>query len=79
MADIIKGVAGSRTHIRSPLMRESLMDKRVMAATDTVQVLPLLPDVNIVSLGGRSIIDRGPQGRRDESTKTAERFQGLLA
>ena len=59
MADIIKGVAGSRTHIRSPLMRESLMDKRVMAATDTVQVLPILPDVNIVSLGGRSIIDRG--------------------
>lgn len=59
MSEIIKGVGGRRTHIRSPLMRESLMDKQVLARTDTESVLPILPDVNIVAIGGSSIMDRG--------------------
>jgi hypothetical protein len=44
MAEIIKGVGGRQTHIKSRLMRESLMDKRVLAATDTESILPILPD-----------------------------------
>ena len=52
-------MGGKRTHISSQLMRESLMDKRVMAATDTQQVTRILRDLNIVSLGGLSILDRG--------------------
>ncbi len=59
MADIIKQGEGHRTHIRSPLMRESLMDRRVLAANDTEPVLPILPDVHVVHLGGASILDRG--------------------
>jgi molybdenum storage protein len=40
-------------------MRESLMDKAVMAASDKQAVISILPDVNIVSMGGCSIMDRG--------------------
>jgi molybdenum storage protein len=40
-------------------MRESLMDKQVLARTDAEDVLPILPDVNVVAIGGGSILDRG--------------------
>jgi len=59
MTEIIKGVSGRRTHIRSPLMRESLMDKEVLARTDTDDVFSILPDVNVIAIGGASIMDRG--------------------
>ena len=45
-------------HVESSLMRESLMDKNVIARTDG-KVTPILPDVNIIQIGGRSIMDRG--------------------
>src|SRR5712692_6072585 len=45
-------------HVESGLMRESLVDKNVIARTDG-QVSSILPDVNIVQIGGRSIMDRG--------------------
>lgn len=45
-------------HVHSNLMRESLVDKNVIARTES-PVLPILPDVNIIQIGGRSIIDRG--------------------
>jgi molybdenum storage protein len=47
-----------RQHVESSLMRESLMDKNVIARSNG-QVVPILPDVNIVQIGGRSIMDRG--------------------
>src|SRR6266566_2172576 len=50
-------IAGAQ-HVESKLMRESLVDKNVLARTES-QVLPILPDVNVVQIGGRSIIDRG--------------------
>ena len=59
MTDIIPGKDGSRTHIKSPLMRESLMDKSLLASTEAEGVLRMLPDVNVVAIGGRSILDRG--------------------
>jgi molybdenum storage protein len=40
------------------LMRESLLDKRVMSSTET-PVVRILPFCRIVKVGGRSIIDRG--------------------
>ena len=43
---------------KAPLMRESLMDKQVLAATGDGDELRILPDVNIVTIGG-SILDRG--------------------
>ncbi len=48
-----------RTHIESPLMRESLVDKRVLAKTRKDRQYAILPDVTLVSLGGQSIFDRG--------------------
>ena len=48
-----------RTHIRSDLMRESLVDKRVLARTDSERELAILPDVVLVGIGGQSIFDRG--------------------
>jgi molybdenum storage protein len=48
-----------RTHIVSSLMRESLVDKRVVAKTKSDQEYSILPDVTLVSLGGQSIFDRG--------------------
>jgi molybdenum storage protein len=59
MTEIIKEGSGHRTHIKSPLMRESLMDRKVLAATDSEQVIPILPDVHVVHIGGASILDRG--------------------
>jgi molybdenum storage protein len=59
MTELINEGSGERTHVRSPLMRESLMNRRVLAATDTQQVIPILPDVHVVHIGGASILDRG--------------------
>lgn len=47
-----------RHHVQSMLMRESLLDKEVMASTES-QVVRMLPDVHVVKVGGRSILDVG--------------------
>jgi molybdenum storage protein len=54
------GEAGAdrRHHVRSLLMRESLLDKQVMAATET-PVVRMLPDCHVIKVGGRSILDGG--------------------
>ena len=45
-------------HVQSRLMRESLVDKNVIARTES-HVSAILPDVNVIQIGGRSIMDRG--------------------
>ncbi len=45
-------------HVSSSLMRESLVDKNVIARTEA-SVSAILPDVNVVQIGGHSIMDRG--------------------
>lgn len=45
-------------HVTSSLMAESLVDKTVIARTES-HVAAILPDVNIIQIGGRSIVDRG--------------------
>lgn len=47
-----------RHHVESMLMRESLLDKQVMARTES-PVVRMLPDVHVVKVGGRSILDAG--------------------
>ena len=47
-----------RHHIDSMLMRESLLDKDVQKSTE-VPVFRMLPDTQVVKIGGRSIIDAG--------------------
>jgi molybdenum storage protein len=45
-------------HVVSRLMRESLMDKQVIAGTES-PVRPILPTLNVIQIGGLSIMDRG--------------------
>jgi molybdenum storage protein len=47
-----------RHHVQSMLMRESLLDKQVMASTES-DVVRMLPDVHVVKVGGSSILDQG--------------------
>lgn len=48
-----------RTHIASKLMRESLVDRRVIARTQTDHEFEIMPNVVLVGIGGQSIFDRG--------------------
>ena len=48
-----------RTHITSNLMRESLVDRRVIARTQSDHEFEIMPDVVLVGIGGQSIFDRG--------------------
>ncbi len=57
MSKLVTG--DGRTHIDSPLMRESLVDRRVVATTDSDSEFEIMPDVVLVGLGGQSIFDRG--------------------
>lgn len=45
-------------HVISKLMRESLMDRNVIAGTEA-PVRAILPLLNVVQIGGQSIMDRG--------------------
>jgi molybdenum storage protein len=45
-------------HVTSRLMRESLIDKKVIAGTESA-VRAILPSLNVVQIGGLSIMDRG--------------------
>lgn len=45
-------------YVPSRLMRESLVDKKVIAGTEA-PVRAILPHVSVIKIGGRSIIDRG--------------------
>jgi len=48
-----------RLHIETYLMAESLMDKALLERTEAEQVFRPLPHLNVIKLGGQSIIDRG--------------------
>jgi molybdenum storage protein len=48
----------ARHHLNSLLMRESLLDRAVMAATEAPTVA-MLPHCHVVKVGGRSIMDGG--------------------
>ncbi|HXZ02871.1 MAG TPA: uridine kinase [Stellaceae bacterium] len=45
-------------HVVSRLMRESLVDKKLIAGTQG-PVRAILPDLNVIQIGGLSIMDRG--------------------
>src|ERR1700722_10406616 len=60
MSKLVTG--DGRTHTTSSLMRESLVDKRVVAKTQSDREYEIMPDVALVSIGGQSIFDRGKAG-----------------
>jgi molybdenum storage protein len=45
-------------HVTSRLMRESLIDKKLIAGTESA-VRAILPTLNVIQIGGLSIMDRG--------------------
>ena len=55
----LKRDKSGRLDIESPLMGESLMDKGLLARTDSQAIYRLMPDLTVVKIGGQSIIDRG--------------------
>jgi molybdenum storage protein len=59
MSKLVTG--DGRTHIASSLMRESLVDRRVVAKTQSEREFEIMPDVALVSIGGQSIFDRGKE------------------
>lgn len=60
MAKLIKedGEKG-RLHIDTPLMGESLVSKDFLKRTESKQYFRMQPDINVLKIGGQSIIDRG--------------------
>lgn len=49
----------NRHHIQSTLMRESLLDKQVMASTGSERTFRMLPDAAVIKIGGRTIVEAG--------------------
>jgi molybdenum storage protein len=47
------------TQLGSVLVRGSLTDEALLMQTEVLPVLPILPDANVVKIGGQSFIDRG--------------------
>jgi molybdenum storage protein len=61
-----------RTHIQSSLMRESLVDRRVVAKTDSSREFEIMPDVTLIGIGGHSIFDRGKAALLPVAAELAE-------
>lgn len=60
MAKLIKEeTEKGRLHIDSPLMGESLVSKEFLKKTETKKYFHMLPEINVLKIGGQSIIDRG--------------------
>ena len=48
-----------RLHIDSPLMGESLVSKELLKRTESQEYFRMHPDINVLKIGGQSIMDRG--------------------
>jgi len=51
--------AKGRLHIDTPLLGESLVDRALLRRTEADEYFRMQPDVNILKIGGQSIMDRG--------------------
>jgi molybdenum storage protein len=48
-----------RLHIDTPLMGESLVSKDLLKRTEATEYFRMHPDINVLKIGGQSIMDRG--------------------
>jgi molybdenum storage protein len=48
-----------RLHVDTPLMGESLVSKKLLDKTESEDYFRMHPDVNVLKIGGQSIMDRG--------------------
>jgi molybdenum storage protein len=60
MAKLIKEESDTgRLHIETPLMGESLVSKEFLKQTESKDYFRMQPEINVLKIGGQSIIDRG--------------------
>jgi molybdenum storage protein len=64
----------SARHVASPLARQTLLDRDLTRPVADIQPIRLLPWVRVVKIGGRSIMDRGP----DAILPLVEELRALL-
>lgn len=70
-----------RLHIDTPLMGESLVGKSLLRKTESSEYFRMQPDVNVLKIGGQSIMDRGAKALfpiLDELVKAKEEHKILL-
>ena len=70
-----------RLHIDTPLMGESLVSKQFLKTTDNKEYFRMHPDINVLKIGGQSIMDRGAKAILpvlDELIKVKEDYKLLL-
>ncbi len=48
-----------RLHIDTPMMGESLVSKEFLKRTESTEYFKMHPDINVLKIGGQSIMDRG--------------------
>lgn len=82
MAKLVKeDKQAGRLHIDTPLMGESLVSKTFLKTTDKDEVFKMHPDINVLKIGGQSIMDRGGEALfpiLKELIKAKEEFKILL-
>ena len=70
-----------RLHIDTPLLGESLVSKEFLKTTESDEYFRMHPDVNVLKIGGQSIMDRGAKAILpivDELIQIKEDFKLLL-
>ncbi|WP_319471235.1 uridine kinase [uncultured Pseudodesulfovibrio sp.] len=70
-----------RLHIDTPLLGESLVGKELLKRTEAGEYFKMQPDVNILKIGGQSIMDRGAKALfpiLEELVKAKEEHKILL-
>jgi molybdenum storage protein len=70
-----------RLHIDTPLMGESLVSKEFLKTTESREYFRMHPDINILKIGGQSIMDRGAKAIFpiiDELIKLKDEYKLLL-
>ena len=70
-----------RLHIDTPLMGESLVSKAFLKQTEAAEYFRMHPDINVIKIGGQSIMDRGSKALLpilDELIKAKDKHKILL-
>ncbi|MFZ2663743.1 MAG: uridine kinase [Patescibacteria group bacterium] len=70
-----------RLHIDTPLMGESLVSKELLKQTEAPEYFRMHPDINVIKIGGQSIMDRGSKVLLpilDELIKAKDKHKILL-
>lgn len=70
-----------RLHIDTPLMGESLVSKKLLRKTESESYFRVHPDINVMKIGGQSIMDRGAKALLpilDELIKAKDEYKILL-